>query len=241
MDPTSIALFSVVTVVAAFVQATFGFGFAIVAVPILTLIDPAWVPVPQLYASVALCVMVFVREREHADWRAVRWTSVGRIPGTAAGALLLLIAVQSTLDVMIGGLVLVAVVIVGFGRPINRTPASEFVVGAASSAGAVVAAIGGPPIALLYKDEKGSVARASLALIALVGNIMAIGIRLCIEPLDTFPIFLGLMAIPSVAIGVFLSRFAHAAVEGVWLRRVILLLCTVSGVGLLIRGALTWA
>lgn len=233
-------MFSAITAFAAFVQATFGFGFAIVAVPILALINPAWAPVPQLYASVALCVMVFVREREHADWRAVRWTSIGRIPGTAAGALLLIVAVQATLDLVVGGLVLVAVLIVGFGRPLPRTPVSEFVAGAASSAGAVVAAIGGPPIALLYKDEKGAVARASLALIALVGNLMAIGIRLVIEPFDSSPLLLGLLAIPSVGLGVFFSRFAHAAVEGVWLRRVILFLCALSGVSLLVRGLVTW-
>lgn len=234
-------MFSAITAFAAFVQATFGFGFAIVAVPILALIDPSWAPVPQLYASVVLCVMVFVREREHADWRAVRWTSIGRIPGSAAGALLLLVAVQSMLDLIVGGLVLVAVLIVGFGRPIRRSPVSEFIAGAASSAGAVVAAIGGPPIALLYKDEKGAVARASLALIALVGNIMAIGIRFLVEPFDSAPLLLGLLAIPSVALGVFLSRFAHAAVEGVWLRRVILFLCAVSGLSLLLRGIMTWS
>ncbi|MFT5357236.1 MAG: putative membrane protein YfcA [Polyangiales bacterium] len=233
-------MFSAITAIAAFVQATFGFGFAIVAVPILALIDPSWAPVPQLYASVVLCVMVFVRERKHADWRAVRWTSVGRIPGSAAGALLLLVAVQATLDLVVGGLVLVAVLLVGFGRPIRRSPVSEFVAGAASSAGAVVAAIGGPPIALLYKDEKGAVARASLALIALVGNLMAIGIRLIVEPFDSSPLFLGLLAIPAVTLGVFMSRFAHDAVEGVWLRRSILFLCALSGLSLVVRGVMTW-
>ena len=234
-------MFSAITAFAAFVQATFGFGFAIVAVPILTLIDPAWTPVPQLYASVALCVMVFAREREHADWRAVRWTTIGRLPGTAAGALLLMVAAQALLNLVVGGLVLVAVLLVGFGRSIRRSKSTEFVAGAASSAGAVVAAIGGPPIALLYKDEKGSVARASLALIALVGNLMAIGIRFVVEPFDSSPIWLGLLALPSVILGVLLSRFAHAVVEGVWFRRAILFLCALSGLTLLVRGALTWA
>lgn len=232
-------LFMSFTTLAAFVQATFGFGFAIVAVPVLSLIDPAWAPVPQLYAQVLLAFLIYYPEREHADWRGVGWTTLGRIPGTLAAAGLLLIATQSVLDLVVGAIVLVAVVVVAYSPALPRSRPAEFIAGAASSAGAVLAAIGGPPVALLYRQEPGPVVRSTLSLIAGVGIVMAIAMRAAVTPFDWVEFKLAMISLPAVAIGVFFARFAKHRVEGKILRTAVLVLCAAGAISLLARGMST--
>ena len=59
------------TAFAATVQGTIGFGFAILSVPVLSLLDPALAPVPQLLIMWVMTFGMFWRERRDVDLRGV--------------------------------------------------------------------------------------------------------------------------------------------------------------------------
>ncbi|CAN5726702.1 hypothetical protein BH24ACT3_BH24ACT3_08500 [soil metagenome] len=75
-----------VVALGATVQGTVGFGANLVAVPLLTLIDPGFVPGPVIVAALVLNVLVGVRERDAVELHQVGWAVAGLVPGTAAGA-----------------------------------------------------------------------------------------------------------------------------------------------------------
>ena len=145
-----------VSLFAAVVQGTIGIGFGVVSVPLLTLVNPALTPVPQLLVVFPMTLLMAWREHGHIDRTGIPWIVAGRIPGSVLGVGLLVIATVRTLDALIAGAVLIAVAFIATGRSVPRTPVTLFGTGILSGVMALVASIGGPPGALLYKDSSPS-------------------------------------------------------------------------------------
>ncbi|MBA2308053.1 MAG: hypothetical protein H0W01_01835 [Pseudonocardiales bacterium] len=63
-------LIGLVVAIGAVVQGVVGFGMALIATPLLALLDPALVPVPLLLLSSVHSVLTLGREHRQADWHA---------------------------------------------------------------------------------------------------------------------------------------------------------------------------
>ncbi len=238
VDPMVLAFALLITFCASTIQSTIGFGFSIVAVPVLSLIDPALAPVPQLLVSLVLSGTVFLRERRDADFRGVGWIIAGQFPGIALGLTLLKTASPQVLDVTLSLLVLFAVAVVARGLTMKRTAGSQFLAGAASGAFNLVSSIGGPPLALLYHGSRGPEIRATLALIFTVGGVLSVGTRLAAGEFASTDFVMAGWYLPPLLLGVWASRWFAARVEGRPLRVAILVTATASAVGLLARAAM---
>ena len=225
----------VVTVAAAVTQGSIGFGFAVLSVPILALVDPALAPVPQMIIELPLVWAIVWRERADVDWPGVFWVLVGRLPGAALGVLLVAVAGRRLLDLSMAAAVLAAVVILASGASLARNRATQLGVGLASGVMSYVSAIGGPPIALLYRDASGPTIRASLGVIFSVGMAITLGARLVAGHVVWRDVEIALWLLPAVALGFWISHALTNRVEGEPLRRAILALATLAGIGLLAR------
>jgi uncharacterized membrane protein YfcA len=83
----ALLLAGLVVAVGALVQGTVGFGLALVAAPLLAILDPALVPVPLLVVTAAhVPARAAPRARRH-DWPGVGWALLGRLPGIGLGVL----------------------------------------------------------------------------------------------------------------------------------------------------------
>lgn len=220
------------TVVAALVQGSLGFGFAIVSVPFLLLLDERLAPVPQLIASFFFCVRIWWRERQAVDLGGVVAMSLGRLPGTYLGFVLLFVASAAVLDLIIGALVLVAVVVLSVGKPVRRTRWTQTIAGALSGAAAYVSAIGGPPIALLYKGAPGPETRANIALVFVIGAVITLSGRVLGGDFSELDLWLGLLSVPSGFLGVWLSSLVKDRIEGRPMQIGILVVCSFAALAL---------
>jgi hypothetical protein len=224
-----------VTAFGALVQGLFGIGFGVVSVPILSLVNPILAPVPQLLLAVPLAMSMALRERSHIETRGAAWLIAGRVPGALIGLGLLAIATQRTLDLGIAVSVLVAVVILGAGLSIPRNHFTEFGTGIVAGVMGMVASMGGPPAALLFKDEKGPVIRATLALFFSVGLLVTVAGRIAGGKITSDEVVLAVLMLPALAIGYVLSSRLRARVDAAFLKPAILGLATIAAAGLLIR------
>ena len=132
MAPGLLGAALAITTVAATLQGTIGFGFSILSVPTLSLIDPRLAPVPQMLVVVPLVTRMAWRERHAIDLRGVAWIVVGRFPGAAAGALLVAVATPRVTDWLMAGIVLFAVAVLSTGYDIPRNRGTQLLAGTAS-------------------------------------------------------------------------------------------------------------
>ncbi len=224
-----------VTFLGALLQGTIGFGYAVLSVPVLALVDGRLVPVPQMISALPLTLLAAWHERSHVDLKQVTWILVGRIPGIALGMGLLFVATQRALDLFIGGVVLLGVVILSTPIRLRRSPWVDLAVGAFSTVTGYVSAIGGPPVALLFRDARGPELRSTLGTLFAFGVVMTLSARSLSGQMTRFDLFLGLALTPVVILAMSLSRRLHGVVEGKALAMSILATSALAAVSLIVR------
>jgi uncharacterized membrane protein YfcA len=224
--------------VAAAIQGIVGIGFAIVTVPLLSLIDPVMAPVPTLLVTLPLTITMFWSERHAVDVGGIWWIIAGRVPGAAIGVWLLTIASDRALDVMIALFVLSGVAALGAGVTLRHDPPTKFGVGVFSGTSALVSSIGGPPVALLYKDQQGPAIRASTSAVFTFGISITIVSRILAGEMRATDVQLAAVFFPALVLGYIVSRRLRHRIDAMWIRRAILVLSALAAVSLLVRAAI---
>jgi len=229
----------IITVGAAGVQGTVGLGFAMVSVPLLSLIHPSLAPVPQLLVAFPLTITMAWRERHAIDLHGFWWIIGGRIPGAFVGVALLAVASQRSLDITIALIVLGAVAVIARGIHIKRTPGSKLTAGIASGATGVIASIGGPPIALVYTADDSNTIRSTLAAVFTFGIVTSTVFRYASGNITWTDVRVAAVLFPAVVVGYVVSLFLKERVSRGSVRMAILIVSTAAAVALLARSLMT--
>ena len=216
---------AVVTVGAA-VQGTLGFGANLLAVPVLALFEPAAVPAATTMMALPLANGMAVAERGHVDWPGVGWLMVGRIPGTVVGAAIVAVVAASTLSVLAGAAVLVAVALSLVTTTVVVNRATTMSAGLASGIMGTATSIGGPPLALLYQHHEGPILRSTLAVTIGIGTVISLGGQAVAGAVHGWQLLLALSLLPGVATGLALGRVVSRRVDERWLRPAVLAFAT---------------
>jgi uncharacterized protein len=152
-------------------QSTLGFGASFTLVPTLAVVAPQLLPGAVVVAIVPMSVLMILRDRRGLDGWAVGRVGLGRLPGIVAGGVVVALLPLQWLTVTIALVLLAAVVSVGAGWRLSVTKPREVIAGAVSGLTGTAAALGGPPLAVLYRETTGPVLRPTLAGIWLVGTV----------------------------------------------------------------------
>lgn len=213
---------------AATVQGVVGFGFAIVSVPILALINPLMISIPQIILSLPMTAFLAFREREHVNLKGTGWLFVGRAVGIGLGFLIYRLANLNLLHLAVAAAVYGAAVFIAVPGGVRRTPFVMWACGAASGVMSITSAIGGPAIVVLYKNESGPVIRANLSAIFAIAvgftiTLLAVTGEMTIVDIQTAALFA-----PSLALGLFVSRYWRGLVDGGAIRTLMIGLALVA-------------
>lgn len=219
----------------ALVQGTAGFGFAIVVAPLLRLMGPGMVPVPVLTAIAAVIVLTMLRERRHIELGGAAWVLAARVPGVFVGAFLLGVLDERIISFTIAGLVLFAVGSLALGARIPFNHVTQTIAGLTSGITSTTTSIGGPPIALLYREREGPEMRSTLAAIFIVGLVLsffALGVN---GRVTSDALWIGFGLWPGTVLGFFGSSFLRRHIDGERLKGAVLVISTAAALGLLWR------
>jgi uncharacterized membrane protein YfcA len=142
-----------VVVFAAAAQAVTGFGFALVAVPLLALmLDPRTAVVAVTGIGFALSTLAMSRERAHVQWRPAGVVSLAGLLGIPGGLYVLSVVDERILNAVIAVVVLTFAVLLAFRLRLSPGMRVEVVAGVAS--GTLLAATGmnGPPLVAAFQS-----------------------------------------------------------------------------------------
>lgn len=235
MDGWAIALGVMVMATGAAVQATVGFGASLLAVPILLLIDPRFVPGPATVGGMTLNLLMLVGHRAHADRRGVAWILVGLLPGTAIAALALRWLPGDDLAVLSGAAILGGVVLSAVGRSPGLTAPSLVGGGVLSGFMGTTAAVSGPPLALLYQRSDGATLRGTLPPTFLVGSILTLVALAASDRLPAGDWVIGAALAPGGLLGFLAARPLAGRIHGAHLRAAVLSISAASAVAAIVR------
>lgn len=229
MTVASVVLASGVVAVGALSQGTVGFGVGTIAAPLLLLIDPRLVPGPLLLTAFCLIVALTWREWKGIRFGYLAWSLVGRFAGTVAAALFIRGISEDRFEMVLGLVVMLGAAISAIGVEVRLTRAGFLGAGALSGFFGTTAAIGGPPIALLYQREKGPVVRGTLSAFFVVGTAISMAGLAWAGKFGRAEVQLTPALLPGALVGFVLSGRLTRFMDRGWMRPAILVLSVLAG------------
>lgn len=225
----SVVLASGIVAVGALSQGTVGFGVGTIAAPLLLLIDRRLVPGPLLLTAFCLIVGLTWREWGGIRFGYLAWSLVGRFAGTVAAALFIRGVSEERFESVLGVVVILAALISAVAPAVRLTRAGFLGAGALSGFFGTTAAIGGPPIALLYQREEGSVVRGTLSAFFVVGTVISMLGLTWAGKFGRTELQLTPVLLPGALVGFVLSGRLTRFMDRGWMRPAILALSMLAG------------
>ncbi len=232
---TGSLLAALIVFIGSIIQGSVGIGLGFVAVPLLVLIDPGFVPGPLLLAALVLTVLISVREYQSIEFKNLSWAVIGRMFGTVIGILIITIMPVSKISLLFAAMILLAVIISILGLRIRLNKKNLFSTGVLSGVMGTTSAIGGVPMAIIYQDLKGPSLRGTLSGIFMIGTILSILALFLVGKFGWNEIKLAGILIPGIVLGYMISIWTAKFLDRGFVRPVVLIIASFAGIGIIIK------
>lgn len=153
IGPADALLGTLFMFLASLYRAYTGFGFGLVAVPLLALLLPPAGVVPvvlflQILATIGPCM----RARDHIRWQPIRIYALAALIGVAPGILALKSLDPDRVRLIMGVIAMFAAVQIARGWSLKRPPTNSILAGTGVASGflGALAGIGGPPLIAVF-------------------------------------------------------------------------------------------
>ncbi|MGE3541572.1 MAG: TSUP family transporter [Candidatus Tectimicrobiota bacterium] len=226
---------NLIMALASMLQASVGIGLALLAVPLLVLINPHFVPGPLLLAGSVLACASAYRERQALDPSSLGLAVLGLALGTVVGAGALRALSSAPLSKVFALLILCAVALSLAGWRIPPSRAALFTGGSAAGVMGTMVGIHGPPIALVVQYAPPAQARAMLGAFFCVAYIGSVAALAMFGLFGAFHLQLAMLLLPGVVTGLSVAPLLTGYLHPRRLRLAILLISASSAVVLLLR------
>lgn len=216
-------------------QAALGLGFALLAAPVLALLDPAFVPGPMLLAGTVLAAMTAYGERDAIDRPLLTTCLIGLAAGTVIGAVALQAVQGMNLQRLFGVMILLAVGVSVAGGAVAVKGRGLLAAAGISGIMGTMAGLHGPAISLAFQNAEPRVARAMLGAYFTVAYLTAVAALTLVGAFGAPEIGRTLVLLPGVAVGLALAPLTRRYVNRDRLRIAILAIAAVSGLILVVK------
>ena len=219
-------------------QGTVGFGAAFATVPALALTVPELLPGAMLVAVLPLAALMAWLERRRLDTTIARRLIVGRLPGLALGTGVVVVVDVRWLTAIVAVILLAAVAASASGWQMTVTPRRELVAGIASGFTGAATALGGPPLAILYRHHDPGVLRPTLSVVWAVGIVLTLSGLGLTGSFTATQAAVGLALAVVLLLGLLVGRVVVRRVSVERIRTAILAWAAVGGSAALVRAVL---
>ena len=228
----------VATLAGGIAQGTVGFGAAFATVPALALTVPELLPGAMLVAALPLTVLMAWLERRHLDAPTARRLILARLPGLALGTAVVVVVDVRWLTAIVAVILLAAVAAAASGWQVTVTPRRELGAGVASGFTGAATALGGPPLAILYRHSDPGVLRPTLSLVWAVGIVLTLTGLAATGSFTAQQAAVGLALALVLLLGLLVGRVVVRRVAAERIRTAILAWAGIGGAAALVRAIL---
>lgn len=224
-------------------QGTTGFGFNILAVPVLALFIEPQVVVPVIVLlSVLLNCLVLGTSLPYLNLGRIRLLLLACVAGTPVGVVLLSTFDPGPVRLVIGLVVLMTglIMLAGWRRPLSDERLASGLAGSLGGAMNGFIGMAGPPVIFLFANQGMAPAefRTNIVAYFLLTSCVALGAFALNGSLTGEVLGLTAVTIPGTVLGVLLGIRLHHRVSLALFHRLSLLLVTIAGVTALIAGGI---
>lgn len=224
----------------AFVQSVVGFGFALLAVPLL-------IQIIELQPAVVLASLIgtsnnifqFKDLRKDQDTAQVKRFLFASFIGAPAGLAVFIYANQDALKIILGCGILFGVLLLARGRDLSEAHIGlDWAMGIVSGVLLTSTSTNGPPLvfALQARRSPPNVFRATLNMIFLISGLYGILLFALFGEISQHDLLLATAVLPAMVAGVLIGRVVRQRVDPLRFRMAVLVLLCVGGLSSIYGG-----
>jgi len=196
--------------VAAYIFSITGFGFCLIAAPLLLFIlEPKSVVIINILMVPVLSVLILLQARRHLNVRRVAFLCIGNILGIFPGTYILLIVEAPTLKLIIASLIILfcILLLLGHSHQFKRENIGSAIFGFISGLLLTSTSLAGPPVVIFYLNQKWEREqfRATLAAYWFFTYIVALGLLGTTGMVTADLLVKALIFLPPLLLGVYLG------------------------------------
>lgn len=242
MDLLSLFAISLVIMAASFFATASGFGFALVATPLLSLfVSPKEAILLIILLGCVLRVINTFKVWGTFDWHVVLAGTLGSLVGTIPGSLILKVFKISELQIFLGVVLLAATILMGreVYFEVRNKPLGRFCAGFFSGFFGSSTSVSGPPLMLYFLNEdmpKEKVRANMIMIFSLGGFIMLLGSYFAGTLSLVQDVWLLVYLVPALLIGTYIGEKVFYKINQHLFRRLALLIVCCGAVMMLVSG-----
>ncbi|TDD16305.1 sulfite exporter TauE/SafE family protein, partial [Nonomuraea diastatica] len=202
---------------------------------VLTMLDPGLMPGAIQVVNLAMPLFTLAVEWRRVEWRGVGFALLGRVPGSAIGAAIIVYTSIYARSVFVAVMVLAAVVLTARALSVPRTGVTITSAGFVSGVTGTATGIGGPPIALVYQSAKGPQIRATLAMFFCLSALQSLAILALVGELPARALATGATLVAPMVLGFLVSGPLRRYLDGGKARMAVLVVATASALALIVQ------
>ena len=218
-----------------------GFGFSVVATPLLALVLPPSMAVPvSVLLQIPAGLPVVINDWADTDFRTASIAFVASVPTLIPGFYVLAHAPADVMRLMVGGAVLVSTIVLAVGARLNRPPRTSEILATAAVSGFFQGAVAmsGPPIVVLFLASSWPIARSrsTLSFFFLLLSATTLLIAFLSDLLTKDAVFIAIVSLPGLLVGQNLGARIFTRIDARRYRLISLLSVAATGLFVMIRG-----
>lgn len=218
-------------------QATTGFGFAILSIPFYLLIfEPHDAIQLNVLLSFIICIIVSYRIRQRIDKglliRLIKGSLIGALPGIA----LFIFLDDQPLKIFISIIILISAALLITKLKLKGSKTQELIAGAFSGLLNTSTGMGGPPLMIYFlgtKTDKAIIHAATNAYFVFIALVSFL-LQIMVHPVSKFVWTAALGSIPFLLAGMFLGQWLFTKINQQLFMKIIYLLLIISGLYMLL-------
>lgn len=219
----------------AFMQGVGGVGFTMFAAPIAAIFCPDLVPGPLLTLGGFVTLLTALREHRAIAWPSVGSALAGRAIGTVIAVFAMAHLAQKPLNMLFAVLILMAVILSAAGLRIATTRTNVSVAGVVSGIMGTLTSVGAPPLAIALQHSSPPSLRATIGVVLCCGSMFSLLVLSLTGYYGWHEFLLSVTLVPFMLLGFSLSGRVRQRISPASIRRVLLVFCALSAVGLIVK------
>lgn len=228
-------LVSLVLFVAGINHGLSGFGFILIALPILTFFLDIKTVIPlTILSALAIAIMVFIQLKERFDFKKIKPLLIGGIPGIPIGVFVLKEVDQSILQLSLG---VILIAYAAYGLVVNRWPKGlseswAYIFGLLSGTMAGALSAAAPPVIVyltLQSWDKDKI-KVSLQGFFIVVCVLVIALHAFTGMTTWFVLKLFAVSTPPLLLGTYLGSLLYGRINDSQYRKILLIFLIALGI-----------
>ena len=226
-------LVNFILIFSSILQMATGVSVGMIIVPALAMISYSLVPVPVIFASLVLTIMMAYKGKEHIDVKNVYQINIGMFSGIFIAVYLLNTIDTKHLGLVFGSLILISVFISVKVQTFKLSPLVNYLGGLAAGTMGAMAAVGGQILALLFQNHPLESIKSTLAFLYTLFSIFMLIVFYFFGQFTYDQMISGLYMMPGFLIGFFIAPVFSKHFNAKYAKIVVLGMATLGSLNLI--------